>query len=214
VGGIVIRALIADDHAVLRRGLADVLSAERDIVVRGEAGSCREVLAKLKQGEWDVVVLDLNFPDGNGLDLLREIKRERPKLPILILTIASEDQYAVRALRSGASGYLTKESAPEELVQAVRKVVAGGRYVSPKLAERLAVMIDRDAEQPPHDQLSEREFQVFRLLASGHAVSQVAEELHLSVKTVSTYRARVLEKMNLRTNAELTVYAVRNHLVE
>jgi DNA-binding NarL/FixJ family response regulator len=210
----VIRALIADDHAVLRRGLADVLSEERDIVVRGEAGSCREVLAKLRQGEWDVVVLDLNFPDGNGLDLLREIKRERPKLPILILTIASEDQFAVRALRSGASGYLTKESAPEELVQAVRKVVAGGRYVSPKLAERLAVMIDRDAEQPPHDQLSEREFQVFRLIASGRAVSQVAEELHLSVKTVSTYRARVLEKMNLRTNAELTVYAVRNHLVE
>jgi len=210
----VIRALIADDHAVLRRGLADVLSEDREIVVRGEAGSCREVLAKLRQGEWDVVVLDLNFPDGNGLDLLREIKRERPKLPVLILTIASEDQYAVRALRSGASGYLTKESAPEELVQAVRKVVAGGRYVSPKLAERLAVMIDRDAEQPPHDQLSEREFQVFRLLASGRAVSQVAEELHLSVKTVSTYRARVLEKMNLRTNAELTVYAVRNHLVE
>ena len=209
-----IRALIADDHAVLRRGLADVLSEERDIVVRGEAGSCREVLAKLRQGEWDVVVLDLNFPDGNGLDLLREIKRERPKLPVLILTMASEDQYAVRALRSGASGYLTKESAPEELVQAVRKVVAGGRYVSPKLAERLAVMIDRDAEQPPHDQLSEREFQVFRLIASGRAVSQVAEELHLSVKTVSTYRARVLEKMNLRTNAELTVYAVRNHLVE
>jgi two-component system invasion response regulator UvrY len=210
----VIRALIADDHAVLRRGLADVLSEDREIVVRGEAGSCREVLAKLRQGEWDVVVLDLNFPDGNGLDLLREIKRERPKLPVLILTIASEDQYAVRALRSGASGYLTKESAPEELVQAVRKVVAGGRYVSPKLAERLAVMIDRDAEQPLHDQLSEREFQVFRLLASGRAVSQVAEELHLSVKTVSTYRARVLEKMNLRTNAELTVYAVRNHLVE
>ena len=209
-----IRALIADDHAVLRRGLADVLSEDREIVVRGEAGSCREVLAKLRQGEWDVVVLDLNFPDGNGLDLLREIKRERPKLPVLILTIASEDQYAVRALRSGASGYLTKESAPEELVQAVRKVVAGGRYVSPKLAERLAVMIDRDAEQPLHDQLSEREFQVFRLLASGRAVSQVAEELHLSVKTVSTYRARVLEKMNLRTNAELTVYAVRNHLVE
>ena len=209
-----IRALIADDHAVLRRGLADVLSEARDIVVRGEAGSCREVLAKLRQGDWDVVVLDLNFPDGNGLDLLREIKRERPKLPILILTIASEDQYAVRALRSGASGYLTKESAPEELVQAVRKVVAGGRYVSPKLAERLAVMIDRDAEQPPHDQLSEREFQVFRLLASGRAVSQVAEDLHLSVKTVSTYRARVLEKMNLSTNAELTIYAVRNHLVE
>ncbi|TMQ58825.1 MAG: response regulator transcription factor [Candidatus Eisenbacteria bacterium] len=209
-----IRALIADDHAVLRRGLAEVLGEARDIVVQGEAGSCREVLAKLRQGEWDVVVLDLNFPDGNGLDLLREIKRQRPKLPILILTIASEDQYAVRALRSGASGYLTKESAPEELVQAVRKVVSGGRYVSPRLAERLALMIDRDADRPPHDQLSEREYQVFRLLASGHAVSEVAEELHLSVKTISTYRSRVLEKMSLRTNADLTVYAVRNHLVE
>jgi DNA-binding NarL/FixJ family response regulator len=210
----VIRALIADDHAVLRRGLADVLRQTNDIVVQGEAGTCREALAKIRQGGWDVVVLDLNFPDGNGLDVLREIRRERPKLPVLILTVGPEDQFAVRALRSGASGYVTKESALDELVQAVRKVVAGGRYVSTKLAERLALMIDRDLEQLPHDQLSEREFQVFRLLASGRAVSKVAEELHLSVKTVSTYRSRVLEKMSLRTNADLTVYAVRNGLVE
>ncbi|HEY2923391.1 MAG TPA: response regulator transcription factor, partial [Candidatus Eisenbacteria bacterium] len=202
------------DHAVLRRGLADVLRQTNDIVVQGEAGTCREALAKIRQGGWDVVVLDLNFPDGNGLDVLREIRRERPKLPVLILTVGPEDQFAVRALRSGASGYVTKESALDELVQAVRKVVAGGRYVSTKLAERLAIMIDRDLEQLPHDQLSEREFQVFRLLASGRAVSKVAEELHLSVKTVSTYRSRVLEKMSLRTNADLTVYAVRNGLVE
>ena len=209
-----IRVLVADDHPVVRVGLREILSQQRDIAVLGEAGTGADVLKLVAQKAWDVIVLDVTLPDRSGLDVLKEIKRERPKLPVLILTIASEDQYAVRALRSGASGYLTKESAPEELVQAVRKVVAGGRYVSPKLAERLAVMIDRDAEQPPHDQLSEREFQVFRLLASGRAVSQVAEELHLSVKTVSTYRARVLEKMNLRTNAELTVYAVRNHLVE
>jgi DNA-binding NarL/FixJ family response regulator len=191
-----------------------VLRQTNDIVVQGEAGTCREALAKIRQGGWDVVVLDLNFPDGNGLDVLREIRRERPKLPVLILTVGPEDQFAVRALRSGASGYVTKESALDELVQAVRKVVAGGRYVSTKLAERLALMIDRDLEQLPHDQLSEREFQVFRLLASGRAVSKVAEELHLSVKTVSTYRSRVLEKMSLRTNADLTVYAVRNGLVE
>jgi DNA-binding NarL/FixJ family response regulator len=210
----VIRALIADDHAIVRRGLAEVLSEARDIIVQGEARSAREVLDKVRAGKWDVVVLDVNFPDGNGLDLLREMKRERPKLPVLILTICSEEQFAVRALRSGASGYLTKESAPEELVQAVRKVVGGGRYVSPGVAERLALMLGPDAEQPPHDQLSEREYQVFRLLASGRTVSQVAQEINLSVKTVSTYRSRVLEKMNLRTNAELTVYAVRNHLVE
>lgn len=209
-----IRALIADDHAVLRRGLADVLGRTNDIVVKGEAATCREVLAKIRQDGWDVVVLDLNFPDGNGLDVLREIRRERPKLPVLILTVDPEDQFAVRALRSGASGYVTKESALEELVQAVRKVVAGGRYVSTKLAERLATMIDRDIDQLPHDQLSEREFQVFRLLASGRTVSQVAEDLHLSVKTVSTYRSRVLEKMSLRTNADLTMYAVRNGIVD
>jgi DNA-binding NarL/FixJ family response regulator len=213
-GGAVIRALIADDHAVLRRGLADVLGQTSDIVVKGEAATCSEVLAKIRQDGWDVVVLDLNFPDGNGLDVLREIRRERPKLPVLILTVDPEDQFAVRALRSGASGYVTKESALDELVQAVRKVVAGGRYVSTKLAERLAQMIDRDLDRLPHDQLSEREFQVFRMLASGRAVSKVAEELHLSVKTVSTYRSRILEKMNLRTNADLTVYAVRNGLVE
>ncbi len=209
-----IRALVADDHAVVRRGLAEVLSEASDIVVQGEARSCQEALEKIRQDDWDVVVLDLNFPDGSGLDVLREVKRERPKLPVLILTICSEDQFAVRALRSGASGYLTKESAPEELIQAVRKVVAGGRYVSPGLAERLALMMGQDADRPAHDQLSEREYQVFRLLAGGRIVSQIAEELHLSVKTISTYRSRVLEKMDLRTNAELIVYAVRNHLVE
>lgn len=209
-----IRAFIADDHGLVRRGIAEVLGEVSDIVVQGEAESCREVLEKIRKGKWDVVVLDLNFRDGNGLDLLRDMKREHPKLPVLILTICSEDQFAVRALRSGASGFLTKESAPEELVQAIRKVVGGGRYVSPGLGERLALLLGRDIERPPHDQLSEREFQVFRLLASGRTVSQVADEIHLSVKTVSTYRARILEKMDLTTNAELSIYAVRNQLIE
>lgn len=209
-----IRALVADDHAVVRRGITEVLHEASDIAVHGEARSGQEALEKVRGGEWDVVVLDLNLPDRNGLDVLRDLKRERPRVPVLILTICSEDQFAVRALRAGASGYLTKESAPEELVRAVHKVVAGGRYVSPRLAERLALMMAPDSDQPPHEQLSDREDQVFRRLASGRTVSQVAEELHLSAKTISTYRTRILEKMELRTNAELTVYAVRNRLVE
>lgn len=209
-----IRALVADDHAVVRRGITEVLHEASDIAVHGEARCGQEALDKVRGGEWDVVLLDLNLPDRNGLDILRDLKRERPRIPVLILTICSEDQFAVRALRAGASGYLTKESAPEELVQAVHKVVSGGRYVSPKLAERLALMMAPDSDQPPHEQLSDREDQVFRALASGRTVSQVAEDLHLSAKTISTYRTRILEKMGLRTNAELTVYAVRNRLVE
>jgi two-component system, NarL family, invasion response regulator UvrY len=209
-----IRALVADDHAVVRRGITEVLHEAADIAVHGEAGSGQEALDKVRGGQWDVVLLDLNLPDRNGLDVLRDLKRERPRIPVLILTICSEDQFAVRAFRAGASGYLTKESAPEELVRAVHKVVSGGRYVSPKLAERLACMMAPDSDQPPHEQLSDREDQVFRALASGRTVSQVADDLHLSAKTISTYRTRILEKMGLRTNAELTVYAVRNRLVE
>ncbi|HET9250695.1 MAG TPA: response regulator transcription factor, partial [Candidatus Eisenbacteria bacterium] len=162
-----IRALVADDHAVVRRGITEVLHEASDIAVHGEARSGQEALDKVRGGEWDVVVLDLNLPDRNGLDVLRDVKRERPRLPVLILTICSEDQFAVRALRAGAAGYLTKESAPEELVHAVHKVVAGGRYVSPRLAERLAFMMDPDSDQPPHEQLSDREDQVFRSLATG-----------------------------------------------
>jgi len=209
-----IRVLVADDHAVVRRGLKDLLGESGDIVVQGEAATGRELLDQLHENSWDVVVLDIHLPDQNGLDLLVEIKRLRPELPVLILTICAEEQFAVRALRAGASGYVTKESAPEELVQAVRKVVARGRYVSPAVAERLARWVDPAAEKPPHDTLSAREFQIFRLLASGRSVSRAAEEVCLSVKTVSTYRTRILEKMNLKTNADLTLYAVRNRLIE
>jgi two-component system invasion response regulator UvrY len=209
-----IRALIADDHAVVRRGLRELLTESREVAVTGEAGTARETLEQVRTGKWDVLVLDINLPDASGLDVLREVKQLAPQLPVLILTIYAEDQFAVRALRSGAAGYLTKQSAPEELLDAIRKVVRGGRYISPALAERLALLADPQAERQPHEALSEREFQVFRTLASGRTVSQVADLLHLSVKTISTYRARVLEKMALQTNAELTVYAVRNGIVE
>ena len=209
-----IRALVADDHAVVRRGLKDLFGESGDIVVEGEATSGQELLDQVEQKPWDVVVLDINLPDRNGLDLLGEVKRRNPDLPVLILTMYAEEHYAVRAMRAGAAGYVTKESAPEELIQAVRKVVNRGRYVSPGLAERLAHWVDGASDKPPHERLSTREFQIFLMLASGRAVSQAADDLCLSVKTVSTYRARVLEKMDLKSNADLTLYAVRNRLVQ
>lgn len=209
-----IRAIVADDHAVVRRGLRELLAESREVTVIGEAATARETLERVRSDKSDVLILDINLPDGSGLDVLRQVKQEHPQLPVLILTIYAEEQFAIRALRAGAAGYLTKESAPEELVDAIRKVVQGGRYISPALAERLALLADPQAERQPHEALSDREFQVFRTLASGRTVSQVADTLHLSVKTISTYRARVLEKMGLQTNAELTMYAVRNGIVE
>lgn len=209
-----IRALIADDHAVVRRGLKQLFVESGDIVVEGEATNAQEVLDQVERGNWDVLLLDINLPDRSGLDLLGEVKGRKPDLPVLILTMYAEEQFAVRAMRAGAAGYVTKESAPEELIQAVRKVVNRGRYVSPELAERLAHWVDRGSEKPPHETLSAREFQIFLMLASGRTVSQAADDLCLSVKTVSTYRTRVLEKMNLKTNADLTLYAVRNRLVQ
>ena len=209
-----IRALITDDHAVVRRGLKELLNDSHKIEVLGEASTAGEALDRVRSGQWDVVILDINLPDRNGLDLLRDLKREKPDLPVLILSVCSEDQFAVRALRSGASGYLTKASAPAQLVDAVEKVAGGGRYISPAVAERLAVLVGSDREGMPHEALSEREYQVTRMLASGKTVSQIAEEMNLSVKTISTYRSRVLDKMGMHTNAELTYYAVRNQLVD
>ena len=209
-----IRLLVADDHAIVRRGLRQIVAEARDLTVAGEAATAEEVLSRVGERSWDVVILDLSLPGGNGLDLLSEVKRRRPDLPVLILTVHSEEQYAVRALRAGAAGYLTKESAPEQLVEAVRKVVSVGKYVSPAVAERLAYNLGRDADQPPHETLSDREYQVLRMVASGQTVSEIAEALSLSVKTVSTYRTRILEKMGMRTNAELTHYAIKNRLVD
>ncbi len=209
-----IQVLIADDHAILRRGLKEILMRELPGAVCGEAKDAAETLAQIQDGEWDLVILDITMPGRSGLEVLRDLKAARPKLPVLVLSMHPEDQYGRRILKAGASGYMNKEGAPEELVKAVRKVLAGGRYVSPALAERLAADLSQDTGQPIHEALSDREFEVLRMLAAGKTVSQIGEELHLGVTTVSTYRARILEKMNMTTTAELMHYALYNRLID
>ena len=208
------RILIADDHAVVRLGLKKILTEAFKKAVVGEASNSHEALDRVWKEPWDVVILDLTMPGRSGLEVLKEIKRERPKLPVLILSMHPEDQFAVRLLKAGASGYMTKESAPEELVGAVKKVIAGGRYVSTGLAEKLASLLVRNGNAAPDESLSDREFLILRLIASGKPVGAIARELSLSVKTVSTYRARVLEKMSMANNSELVHYAFQNQLVE
>ncbi len=208
-----INVLIADDHTVVRQGLKQILSSDPQLSVIAEAADGNEVLSALESLKVDALVLDITMPGRNGLDVLKEVKRRRPTLPVLVLSMHPEDQFAIRILRAGAAGYITKESAPEELVGALRKVCSGGKYVSPQLAERLAVFIEDEITRPPHEKLSDREFEVLRMLALGKTVSEVAEELLLSVKTVSTYRSRVLEKMKMTSNAELTRYALQNDLI-
>jgi DNA-binding NarL/FixJ family response regulator len=210
----VIRVLIADDHAIVRRGVRQILEETSDIEVTGEAASASELWPKVREGRCDAVVLDVNLPGRSGLELLGDIKRERPELPVLILTVHSEDQYAVRALKAGASGFLTKESAPEKLVDAVRKIAQGRRFITPEVADKLASSVARGEQGPPHEALSDREFQILKMIASGKTVSQIGRELALSVKTISTHRTRILKKMNLKTNSELTHYVIRNGLVE
>jgi two-component system invasion response regulator UvrY len=210
----VIRILIADDHPILRRGLADILSRAFEGAICEEAGSAQEVVSKVQSQDCDLVVLDVTMPGRSGLDVLRDLKGLRPELPVLVLSMHPEDQLGKRALKAGASGYMNKESAPEELIKAVRKVLAGGIYVSPVLAERLARDLNEDSERPLHETLSDREFEVLRLIGSGMTTTQIAEVLHLSVPTVSTYRTRMLEKMNMRTTADLIKYALRNRLVD
>lgn len=209
-----IRILVADDHAVVREGLKQILSDTPNLVVAGEAGTGQEVLSKLRSGQWDVVVLDISLPDRSGLDVLKQIKSYYPKLPVLVLTMHAEEQYAVRVLRAGASGYLTKESAPEQMAAAVEKVARGGRYVSPSLAEKLAFELPGAGERPLHETLSDREFEVLCMIAAGRRVKEIAEKLCLSVKTVSSHRARILAKMRMKSNAELIQYALRNDLVQ
>jgi len=208
-----IQILIVDDHAILRRGLKEILEREfRDVRIGG-AGTAEQALTQLDSDNWDLVILDITMPGRSGVDVLRNLKALRPKLPVLVLSMHPEDQYGKRVLKAGASGYMNKESAPEELIKAVRKLLSGGRYVSPTLAETLAVDLGRDDGTPAHERLSDREFEVLRKMASGKTVGQIAQELHLSVPTVSTYRARILEKMGMSTNAELIRYAVSHHLV-
>ncbi len=203
-----INILIADDHAIVRQGLRQIVAADRQMTVLGEARSGAELLNLIKDGEVDVVILDISMPGRNGLETLKDIKRQYPDLPVIVLSMYPEDQYAVRVFRSGASGYMTKESAPEELVKAIRKAHLGGKYISPRVAELLAEYVETKTLEAPHKSLSDREFEVFNLLASGKTVGQIADDLSLSVKTISTYRARILEKMGMTTNAEMTRYAL------
>ena len=208
-----INILIADDHAIVREGLKQIVSSEPDMKVTGEAHNAQGVLDLVRDRNWDVVVLDINMPGRNGLEVLKELKRERPALPVLVLSVHPEEQYGIRVLKAGAAGYMNKESAPEELVTAIRKVIRGGKYLTPTLAERLAFQVADGSEQHPHEKLSDRELQVLCLIASGKTVSEIAGDLSLSVKTISTYRARILEKMSMKSSAELTRYALQNHLV-
>ena len=208
-----IRILLADDHAIIRDGLRQIFAETGDLQVAGEAASGHEVLARVREADWDILLLDLSMPGKSGLELIKQIKTEKPRLPILVLSMHEPEQYAQRALRAGAAGYLNKDSAAAELVEAVRRVAAGGRYISAALAQLLAEQIGMDAAREPHERLSGREFQVFRLLAAGSTVGEIAERLHLSVNTVSTYRSRVLEKLGAANNAELMRYAAERRLV-
>lgn len=207
------KILIADDHNVVRQGLRLILANEFKKATFGEANDTPQLFERLKQDEWDVVVMDLSMPGGSGLNTLKEIKHNHPKLPVLVLSMYPEDQYAVRTLKAGASGYLTKESASEELVNAMQKILHGGKYINASVAEKLLLQLGNEDARPPHELLSDREYQVLCMIASGKEVGQIATDLTLSVKTVSTYRARILEKMNMKTNAELTHYAIENKLV-
>ncbi len=209
-----VRILIADDHAVVRRGLKDILAEEVQTATFGEAQNASEVLQHVWKEDWDVVVLDISMPGRSGLDVLKDLKHARPQLPVLILSIHPEDQFAVRCLKAGASGYMTKESAPKELVKAIMKVIAGGKYVSPLLAEKLACDLETGIDKPLHETLSDREYQVMCMIGSGKTVSEIGKDLSLSPKTVSTYRSRILEKMKMRTNADLIRYAIENLLVD
>lgn len=208
-----IRLLVVDDHAVVRSGIRHMVQEVPDIGVAEEAGSGAEALEKAGSGEFDVILLDISMPGQGGLEILKELRQRDPRTPVLILSMYPEEQYAVRALRSGAAGYLTKESAPEELIFAIRKVAAGGKYVSATMGERLATTIASPVGGLIHEQLSDREYQIMCMMSSGRTQTQIAEELCLSVKTISTYRARVLAKTGLKSNAEITRYAIENKLV-
>src|SRR3989440_10900649 len=209
-----IRILIVDDHEVVRDGIKKIFDERPGTGAFGEASTIQESLKLAREQDWDVVVLDISLGGRNGLELLKELRQTRPRLPVLILSMHSEEQYARRAFKAGASGYITKDSPRTELVKAVNKVIEGGRYISPALAERLVVDLERGTDRPPHERLSDREFEVMSLIASGKTVGEIADLLSLSDRTISTYRARILEKMGMKTNAELTHYAIQSKLVD
>lgn len=209
-----IKVLVVDDHPVVRRGIRQILAEARDIVVGDDAVNGADAVAKVRGRDWDAILLDLSMPGTDGLETLKQLRREHPHLPILVLSMHPEDQFALRAIRAGASGYLTKESAPDELVTAIRRVVSGAHYLSPWLSERLAREITSGSASAIHESLSDREYQVMLKIASGKSTKQIAEELCLSPKTVGTYRLRLARKMELASDAELTAYVFRNRLLE
>lgn len=209
-----IRVLIADDHAMLRRGIRQILAEIPGLEAVDEATNGQEVLAKAAKDRYDLVLLDISMPGRSGLDVLKQLKAEKPRLPVLVVSMHPEEQYALRALKAGASGYLTKESAPDELIAAVQKILDGGKYVSGSLAERFVTELSNPADKPPHETLSDREYEILCMIASGKTVSEIGEELALSVKTVSTYRTRILDKMNMKNNAEMTRYVIENRLLQ
>lgn len=208
-----IKILIADDHPIVRAGIKQILAETSDMVAADEAGSGQEVLNLIQKKDYDVILLDISMPGRSGLEVLKDLKKEKPKTPVLILSIYPEEQYAIRALRAGASGYLTKSSAPNELVSAIRKISSGGRYITEALAEKLASCFAMDLKTPLHETLSDREYQVMLMIAAGKTVTEIARELCLSVKTISTYRTHILEKMYLKNNSEIARYAIQNNLL-
>jgi two-component system, NarL family, invasion response regulator UvrY len=208
-----IKILVADDHAVVRKGIEQIIAETADIAVAGEARNGQEVLETALNNEYDLVLLDISMPGRDGLEILKELKQRQPGLAVLMLSMYPEEQYAIRALRSGASGYLTKESAPAELIAAIRKVSTGGKYVSASLAEKLAAKLGNHSERPLHENLSDREYQIMCMIASGKKQTDIAGELSLSIKTISTYRTRLLMKMHMKSNSEITRYALENKLV-
>lgn len=208
-----IKILIVDDHVIVRKGLRQILADTSDMQVVDEANNGQEALNKISKNDYDMVLLDISMPGRCGMDLLKEIKSRKPKLSILMLTMHPEEEYAVRALRAGASGYLTKESASEELISAIRIISRGGKHISISLAEKIACHLKADRDMPPHESLSDREYEVLCLIASGKPVKNISDTLSLSAKTISTYRSRILRKMNLQNNAEITHYAIKNQLV-
>lgn len=210
----VIKIFIADDHEVVRRGLRTILSEHSDLSIAGEATNGNEVLKKVKKIKVDVMLLDFEMPEKNGLDTLIELKALYPKLPVIILSVFPEDHYGIRFLKAGASGYLGKASASDQLVEAIRKVVKGGKYISPALTDKLVSDLNTDTEKAPHEKLTDREFQVFCLLATGKKLKGIADELCLSINTISTYRSRILHKMDMASNADLIRYAIKNSMVK
>lgn len=209
-----IRVLVADDHAIIRDGIRQILADTDDLTVAGEAVNGDEALSKIRQGEWDIVVLDISMPGRSGLDLIKEIRNEKPGLPVLVLTMHREAQYAERAFRAGASGYLTKESDSVQMVAAIRKVAGGGVYVSPLMAEHLARGLNPSADIAPHRLLSDREFQIFRMIVSGATITDIGRRLSLSVKTISTHKTHILQKMNMANTSELIRYAIYHNLLD